>query len=82
MKASYKVDDMSITLPGLRMFNGSSACLMLFIARMPDAPNSSINNFLFPSPTPCSPVIVPLTCNDRLFGEQDDINQEHHVILR
>ena len=55
-----------ITFPGLRMFNGSNAFLIAFIASMPGAPNSSIKSFFLPRPTPCSPVTVPLTRNDSL----------------
>ena len=40
--------------------------LMDFIVLIPAGPNSSINNFFLPRPTPCSPVTVPLTCNDSL----------------
>ena len=39
---------------------------MAFIAFIPGIPNSSINNFFFPRPTPCSPVTVPLTRRDSL----------------
>jgi len=59
-----------ITLPGLRIFNGSRACLMAFIVFIPAGPNSSINNFFFPIPTPCSPVTVPFTRNDSLQIEE------------
>ncbi len=55
-----------ITFPGLRIFNGSSAFLIDFIAFIPDVPNSSISNCFLPIPIPCSPVTVPLTRNDSL----------------
>lgn len=73
-RINYEAVDRSITLPGLRIFNGSSACLIVFIVCIPVGPNSSCNKFLFPSPIPCSPVIVPSTRNASLQGEQTSIN--------
>jgi hypothetical protein len=55
-----------MTLPGLRIFNGSSAFLIAFIAFIPAVPNSSTNNSFLPRPTPCSPVTVPHTRNASL----------------
>lgn len=63
---SRLIEFTQITLPGLRIFNGSRAFLIDFIALMPESPNSSISNFFLPSPTPCSPVTVPQTRNDSL----------------
>mmetsp|Transcript_33961 Transcript_33961/g.72052 ORF Transcript_33961/g.72052 Transcript_33961/m.72052 type:complete len:480 (-) Transcript_33961:119-1558(-) len=49
--------------PGFMMFNGSIAFLMFLITFTCTSPCSAFMYFIFPSPTPCSPVHVPPAAN-------------------
>ena len=55
------------TLPGFIMLFGSRVAFSCFITWMPTSPSSFSSTILLPRPTPCSPVHVPPTANDRLY---------------
>ena len=47
---------------------GSRLLLIAIIVLIPIGPYSSNNSSIFPRPIPCSPVQVPPTRRDRLYG--------------